>query len=151
MEDAVNVPEKTNGHKYATNQPTGSKSPENASTQFDKMHVSHPPRGKFVRLSHRFIRQWGRVLHPLTFMVFCVLEMWADFEEVRKVPNPTARNGVYVAPKLYEPNPGFGHTDGYHSVADLAKLAGRGNTAVRRALAELAKYGLLRHAEPDPL
>ena len=145
----MNIPEDPNSSKSIKNQSPTSKITDSVSTPFEKLRVSHPPRGKFVRLSHRFIQCWTRVLSPLEFTVFCVLSMWADFTEFRETTRTDVGNWPLEPLTSKEPNPAYNHTNGYHGIGELVSMTGISRTTVKRALSQLVEYGLLKHAEPD--
>lgn len=76
-----------------------------------------------VRLKHEFVQTWARILHPLAFVLFTILEMYAD----------------------WRPGKTQGHTRGYQTMADLCAFTGADHKSVRRALAELEFYGLITY------
>src|SRR5215472_3700463 len=146
----MKVPENGRPHKSLEPQSPDSKSPENVSGQVETFRVRRPPADKFVRLRNGFIQSWCRVLHPLAFMVYCILEMWADFRPSIEIPGTEVGKWPFEPLTQKQPNPKYGHTNGYHTVSEISKLTGTTHTSVDRSLRELLKYGLLTEDQPEP-
>jgi hypothetical protein len=143
--DALQAPRKSQ-----STQPTNGNGNQPSKSNFDKFRVSRKLDTRTVRLKHSFIVRWARVLHPFSFVVFTVLEMYADWNETVTSPNPAAGNGVYPTKPLEVANPNYGHTKGWTGLKRIAELTGCNRSHVHRALVELEQYGLLSHADPDP-
>lgn len=145
----MTVADNQHRRKSVTNQDINGKSTNGALGQNGKFRVRRPPADLWVKLHHSFLRAWCSVLPPYTFMVFCLLEMFADFVEGWQVPADDAGNGLYRADPRWEPNPLYGHTNGFHSVAEVADLTGASTSAVRRAVTLLVHYGLVSYQKPE--
>ena len=146
----MNIAGQPQDHQSPGGNPPHAPDTDSKTGQFDRMTVHHPPRGKFVKLSHSFIQRWSRVLTPLEFLVFCIIEMWADFSEWKYVDRETVGEWPFQPLTERHANPTYGHTLGYHGIADIVQMTGISRSPIERCLRQLVHYGLLRHSDPDP-
>lgn len=93
----------------------------------DAIEVLRDSRHWEVRLQHEFIITWAKLLHPISFLVFTILEMKANWSK-----GPTHKQ-----------------TRGYITKHLIMALARCSLNTVDSALLELQTWDLIRYVQPD--
>jgi len=117
----MNVTESDSACKSTTNNGSSPHSAKRTTDRFIKYAVWCSQSDWHVRIPYTFIVTWGHILHPLTFLLWCILKMQAKFQD----------------------GPLKNHTNGDIRFKHLTELTGASKVSVRRGLRELEYYGLI--------
>src|SRR5215510_6935566 len=123
----MSLPDSHSTRKHQNKQESSSVRPKPSRVAEDKHYVTNRMGGPWIAIPVAFIRSWVRVLHPLSFGLFNMLQTYAEHRE----------------------GPNYGHTGRFCTREDLRKQVGTNDHGLTRAFRELAAYRLIEYAEPN--